>query len=152
MKDAKFIINHIVNDPFFHELKSRNECGEFLKLLGLNYRRLITFCYVKNNILFFALNHPLGLQELKRDSSINMIKGLLKIYSNFNKASKFAQISDIKFFVTKNLRFKIEVKKTPKILYIERSKGEFVNLAKDEQIHAKFETIREKIRANLNAT
>ncbi|QKG28868.1 hypothetical protein [Campylobacter sp. RM16187] len=151
MKDAKFIIDHILNNPSYKELKSRSECLEFTKLLSLNHQRLIAFCYVKNNILFFALLHPLGLQELKRDNNISMIKGLLKIYCSVNKDSKLAQISDIKFFVTKNLRFKQESKILLKIVNFEKSKGEFINLAKNPQIHAKFEAIREKIKANLDA-
>ena len=79
MKDAKTIIRHIVDNPFYKELKNRSECGEFLQLLSLNHRRLIAFCYEKNGILFFALFHPLGLQELKSDSSIKMLKGLLNV-------------------------------------------------------------------------
>lgn len=152
MKDAKFIIDHILNNPSYKELKSRSECLEFTKLLSLNHQRLIAFCYVKNNILFFALLHPLGLQELKRDNNISMIKGLLKIYCSVNKDSKLAQISDIKFFVTKNLRFKEPLKIQEKPIYIEKSKGNFINLAKNPQIHSKFEDIRVAIRSNLNAT
>ncbi|MDO5046346.1 hypothetical protein [Campylobacter sp.] len=152
MKDAKFIINHIVNSPFFYKLKNQSECAKFIRLLSLNHQRLIAFCYVKNNILFFALTHPLGLQEFKRDSNINMLKGLLKIYASANEGSILAQISDIKFFVTKNLRFKTTPKIQEKSIYIEKSKGNFINLAKNPQIHSKFEDIRVAIRSNLNAT
>ena len=151
MKDAKVIIGHIIDNPYFHQLKSQSECAKFIKLLSLNHQRLIAFCYIKNNILFFALLHPLGLQEFKRDSSINIIKGLLKIYSKANETSELARISDIKFFVTKNLRFKPVSKISQKIKYIEKSKGEFLNLAKTPEIHAKFEAIRDKIKANLDA-
>lgn len=151
MKDAEFIINHIVNNPFFYKLKTQSECAKFVKLLSLNHQRLIAFCYIKNSVLFFALTHPLGLQEFKRDSNINMLKGLLKIYTKANEDSILAQISDIKFFVTKNLRFRAASEIQKKRIYVERSRGEFINLAKNPQIHAKFESIRDAIRANLNA-
>ena len=106
MKDAKTIIRHIIDNPSYKELKNRSECGEFLKLLSLNHRRLIAFCYEKNGVLFFALFHPLGLQELKSDSSIKMLKGLLKIYSSVNFDGRLARVTDVKFFVTKHLKFK----------------------------------------------
>ena len=142
MKDAKTIIRHIIDNPSYKELKNRSECGEFLKLLSLNHRRLIAFCYEKNGVLFFALFHPLGLQELKRDSSIKMLKGLLKIYSSVNFDGRLARVTDVKFFVTKRLKFKkpTDPYETKRIFtYAEPAKGEFVNLAKDEQIYAKFE-------------
>ena len=152
MKDAKTIIRHIIDNPSYKELKNRSECGEFLKLLSLNHRRLIAFCYEKNGVLFFALFHPLGLQELKSDSSIKMLKGLLKIYSSVNFDGRLARVTDVKFFVTKHLKFKkptdpYETKRF--FTYAEPAKGEFVNLAKDEQIYAKFENIRRVIKQNL---
>ena len=152
MKDAKTIIRHIIDNPSYKELKNRSECREFLKLLSLNHRRLIAFCYEKNGVLFFALFHPLGLQELKRDSSIKMLKGLLKIYSSVNFDGRLARVTDVKFFVTKHLKFKkptdpYETKRF--FTYAEPAKGEFVNLAKDEQIYAKFENIRRAIKQNL---
>lgn len=152
MKDAKTIIRHIIDNPSYKELKNRSECGEFLKLLSLNHRRLIAFCYEKNGVLFFALFHPLGLQELKSDSSIKMLKGLLKIYSSVNFDSRLARVTDVKFFVTKHLKFKKPTDPYEKkrfFTYAEPAKGEFVNLAKDEQIYAKFENIRRVIKQNL---
>lgn len=152
MKDAKTIIRHIVDNPFYKELKNRSECGEFLQLLSLNHRRLIAFCYEKNGILFFALFHPLGLQELKSDSSIKMLKGLLKIYSSVNFDGRLARVTDVKFFVTKHLKFKKATDPYEKkriFTYTEPAKGEFVNLAKSEQIFEGFEKIRLAIKQNL---
>ena len=152
MKDAKTIIRHIVDNPFYKELKNRSECGEFLQLLSLNHRRLIAFCYEKNGILFFALFHPLGLQELKSDSSIKMLKGLLKIYSSVNFDSRLARVTDVKFFVTKHLKFKKATdpyEKKQIFTYAEPAKGEFVNLAKSERIFEGFEKIRIAIKQNL---
>ena len=152
MKDAKTIIRHIVDNPFYKELKNRSECGEFLRLLSLNHRRLIAFCYEKNGVLFFALFHPLGLQELKSDSSIKMLKGLLKIYSSVNFDSRLARVTDVKFFVTKHLKFKKAINPYEKkqiFTYAEPSKGEFANLAKSERIFEGFEKIRLAIKQNL---
>lgn len=149
MKDAKSIINHIVNNPSYKELKNHSECGNFMKLLGKNFNSLIKFCYVKNNILFFALLHPAGLQELKKDSSIKMIRSLLKTYNNFNKNSILSNILDIKFFIVKDLKFKNTKPLKSQILHIEPSCGNFINLAKNKEIYEKFEKIRQIIKVNI---
>lgn len=149
MKSAKDIINHLINYPSYKELKNHSECSKFLEILGRNLSQLVKFCYVKNNILFFVMHHPLGLQEMRSDSSINIIRSLLKTYCDFNKNSILCSVGDIKFFVAKNLTFTKTQAPKSEILFIEPSKGGFKNLAKNKQIYEKFEKIREIIRANL---
>ena len=149
MKSAKEIIGHIANYPSYKELKSRGECADFTRLLGKNFSRLVSFCYVKNGILFFAMLHPAGLQEFKRDSSINMIRSLLKTYNDFNKNTILSDVKDIKFFVTYSLKFRKTRPQPSKILFIEPSRGNFKNLAKNEKIYEKFERIRRAIKSNL---
>ena len=79
MKNAKFMIDTIHENPLYKEkLSMADECQELLRLMGKAKRFYIAFCYVREGILTFVLTHPSGLLELRRDSSINDIKELLK--------------------------------------------------------------------------
>ena len=161
MKDAKFMIDAIHENPLYKEkLSMADECQELLRLMGKAKRFYIAFCYVREGILTFVLTHPSGLLELRRDSSINDIKGLLKTFCKFNKNSIFASViepkplseinyiknkkeENIRFIVSKYLKFF-----TPQIpqrsnFITPASKGEFKNLATNEQIYKKFEELRE---------
>lgn len=149
MKSSKEIISHIINLPSYKELKNHSECDQLIQMLGQNFSRLIKFAYVKNNTLFFILLHPAGMQELKRDSSINRIRSILKTYLNFNKNSILANVVEFKFFITNQpISRQIEPLQS-KILFVEPSFGEFKNLAKNEKIYEKFEKIRKIIKSNL---
>lgn len=97
MKDAKFMIDAIHENPLYKEkLSMADECQELLRLMGKTKRFYIAFCYVREGILTFVLTHPSGLLELRRDSSINDIKGLLKTFCKFNKNSIFASVIEPK--------------------------------------------------------
>ncbi|MBE2985142.1 hypothetical protein CCAL9344_02735 [Campylobacter sp. RM9344] len=146
MKDAKNLIEHIYKNPLYKNLHKANDCRELVLLMSKTHQSLIAFCYLKHTTLYFALKHPLALQELRRDSSINMIKGLLKAHSSIKKESNLGSVEDIKFFVTKSLIFLQPTQNELKIL-CPKSKGKFANLAKDEKIHAKFEEIRAILQA-----
>ncbi|MCD8212842.1 MAG: hypothetical protein LUC34_02110 [Campylobacter sp.] len=141
MKDAEFLIEHIYKNPLFKELKSANECRKLVSFMSKTHQNLIAFCYVRGNIIFFALKHPLALQELKRDSSIFMIKDLLKAFVKTDETSIFKSVEEIKFFITNNLKFQPQISKPIKISR-PQSKGEFQNFTKDEILHSKFEEIR----------
>ncbi|MBR8462446.1 hypothetical protein KDE13_04260 [Campylobacter sp. faydin G-140] len=145
MKDAKTIIEHIYDYPLLSKnLRRANECHELVSLFPKAHQNLIAFCYVRENTLFFALKHPLGLSELKRDSSIFMIKGLLKTIISSRKDSIFTHIKEIKFFVTKLLKFKEQ--EHYRTIYRPKSKGEFINLCKDSEFYTKFEELREILK------
>ena len=151
MKSAKEIISHIKSNPSspYNRSLERKKFTNFI--FSPIHRKLVSFVYIKNEILMIALKHPSGLQELKNDSNINLIKYLLKKFANFFPNSEFANIKDIKFFIS-NQSYKKEKfinfePEKPKI-YIEKSLGKFKNDIKDEKIHAIFEEIREIILAN----
>ena len=78
-----------------------------------------------------------------------MIRSLLKTYNDFNKNTILSDVKDIKFFVTYSLKFRKTRPQPSKILFIEPSRGNFKNLAKNEKIYEKFERIRRAIRSNL---
>ena len=152
MKSAKEIISHIKTDPLYTSFTDR---ADFLNLFSATHKSLIAFIYIKENILMIALKHPLGKVELKKDSNINLIKDLLKMFVKFRPNSEFASVKDIKFFVADRFMAKKYKFKNPNLSekkeilpYSEKSKGKFKNDIKDEKIHAIFEEIRGLILAN----
>jgi len=83
-----------------------------------------------------VLTHPVYKMEFEYNKSL--INDLLK-------KSNIANIDDVRFFVTN----KIEKKQKPYIKkdnYTERSYGIFANNIKDENLHKKFEEIRDIIK------
>lgn len=155
MKNAKILIEHIYDNPSYKKLNSVREYAKLIKLLEPSHQKMIQFCYVKNDTLFFALKHPLALQELKRDSNIFSIKGLLKILilkSNMEgKSSVFSNVIHIKFFVTKFTNLKTQIPNSTKIFRKFYSRGEFVNSCKNQTLYQKFEELREILKARANA-
>ncbi|AII15124.1 hypothetical protein CIG1485E_1291 [Campylobacter iguaniorum] len=150
MKSSE-IINHILENPLYKNLKSSKECKDFLNLLGKNRVNLIKFAYIKEATLFIAVSHPLALQELKNDNIISQIKTLLKSYINFNPKTSLKPCNDVKFFVTKIVKFK-KASPTPSKIMIEKSNGEFVNLAQNSEIYTLFENLRIAIKKAKNAS
>lgn len=141
------IINHIINDPKYKNLKATKEARNLLNLLGVAKSKLIKFSYQKDGILFIAVVHPLAKLELNHDSIKFQIKNLLNTYISNNPNSALQPINSVVIFITKLKNFQ-EVSPQQKPIFIERSDGGFKNYAKDEQIYALFEKLRESINAN----
>lgn len=152
MKSTKDIISHIRKDPLFASMSDRIE---FMRLLPINWRRIIAFIYVREGDLMIALKHPLGLQELKRDSNIKFIKELLSLFVRSYPACEFSAVKEIKFFVADRVMsrrraqiYKAHLRLDGEALSLERAKGEFKNKIQDPQIYRAFEEIRGLILAN----
>ena len=94
MKSAKEIISHIKTDPLYTSFTDR---ADFLNLFSATHKSLIAFIYIKENILMIALKHPLGKVELKKDSNINLIKDLLKMFVKFHCICRYIFINVIKY-------------------------------------------------------
>lgn len=141
------IIEHILQNPLYKNLRQNRECKNFLSLLGKNKIDLIKFAYLKHNTLFIALYHPLGLQELKKDSSISQIKNMLNLYCKHNENSNLKKAEEIKFFISKEQK-QIEIQTNSIRKKVERGDGKFINLSKDKEIYELFEKIRDIINAN----
>ena len=150
MKSTKDIIKEIQNSPLYDKIR---DLQNFTRCLSNAHQQVIAFIYVKDSILFIACKHNLGLQELKRDSNINLIKELLKTYAKFRPLSNLKEVKDIKFFdateyMKKRRKKEQLLKKALEIKpYYELSKGKFKNNIKNPEIYAKFEEIRELILA-----
>ncbi|NLY03722.1 MAG: hypothetical protein GXZ15_02605 [Campylobacter sp.] len=150
MKSTKDIIKEIHSFPLYRD---NEDLKNLFKLFKPTHQKVIAFIYKKDDILMIACKHPLGLQELKRDSSIKTIKELLKTFIKFTPNSNLDKISDIKFFVASEYMkkwqkrediLKISLKISP---YYEKSRGEFKNNLQNPKNHEILEEIREIILA-----
>lgn len=141
------IINHIINDPKYKNLKAAKEARNLLNLLGVAKSRLIKFTYQKDKTQFIAVVHPLAKFELNHDSIKFQIKNLLNTYVSNTPNSALEPINNVVIFITKLKNFqKVSLQQKP--IFLERSDGRFKNYAKDEQIYTLFEKFRESINAN----
>jgi len=87
-------------------------------------QKMINFAYIKNRTLFFVFNHPVGKQEF--DNNIQSIKSALKFYMPDEcKDCQESLFDEIKAFVTHTPRKSKEEYKEIKVLYKERSSGNF---------------------------
>jgi len=122
MKNAHDILKSIQNKPQFSKL-TRYACIDKIKsLFSAPLQKMIKFAYIKNNTLFFVLNHPGAKQEF--DNNIQSIKSALKYVTP--KECNENEITDIKAFVTHTPTQKIDYESKVTIQnYPERAKGDF---------------------------
>ena len=143
MKNASQIINIIQSKPQFSKLSKIVCIKKIQSLLVEPIQRMIIFAYIKNDTLFFVLNHPAGKQEF--DNSIENIKSAL----NFHMPSECEGIviKDIKAFVTHTPKKPISsLKPHAQQLYKERATGEFEVKIKDKKLNQLVKTIRDIIK------
>ncbi len=136
MKKINEILSHIKNCPEFRKINTHETIQRFIEILPLKLKKGIKFAYVKRQILYFVLTHPVYKMEFEYNKSL--INALLK-------KSHIANIDDIKFFVT-NVIDKKEVSKEEKQYYDERSFGIFENNITNKKLHEKVEQIRKIIK------
>lgn len=150
MKSTKDIIKEIHSIPLYRD---NNELKNLLELFSPTHKQVIAFIYKDDNRLMIACKHPLGLQELKKDSNIKNIKDLLKTFLKFHPDSNLGEISDVKFFVAteymkkkraREEKMRVNLEIPP---YYEKSSGKFRNNIKNSEISKLFEEIRETIIA-----
>ncbi|BCX79214.1 hypothetical protein [Campylobacter sp. 19-13652] len=154
MKDAKSIITkHFFNNPIYKGLSAAAQCHTLIELLPNNVKPLIAFVYAKGELLFIVVKHPVGLSELKRDSSINMIKGLLRAINAGAKLngqpSALESIKDIRISVLKTPPKQINLTPIPPIKTPLKSKAKFINLAKNKEVFKAFERLRNVIKERI---
>ena len=147
MKNAAQILNSIQNKPQFSKL-NRYKCIKKIESMFMPiFQRFVQFTYIKNDTLFFVLNHNAGKQEF--DNSIQNIKKALKLYAP-QECEELA-IKDIKAFITHTPAH--EEKTAPQKVqkYRERSDGDFAIDIKDPRLSALVLNIQNIIKEK-NAT
>jgi len=146
MKNAHDILKSLQNKPQFSKL-TRYECIDRIKsLFSAPLQKMIKFAYIKNDTLFFVLNHPGAKQEF--DNNIQSIKSALKFITP--PECKESNIVDIRAFVThtpiKNETTFHQSKSIER--YLERAKGEFEITVTDQKLKSLLLSIKNIIKAN----
>ncbi|MFA7083952.1 MAG: DUF721 domain-containing protein [Arcobacteraceae bacterium] len=136
MKKVNEILTHLKYNPEFKKLNTHTTLQKLINTLPLKLKKGVKFAYVKKDILYFVLTHPVFKMEFTHNKDI--IWSLLKTLG-------IANISDINFFVT-NVIEKKEIPVEPIPFYEERSYGIFENFIEDARLHKKIESIRKLIK------
>ncbi len=131
------ILCHIKNNPEFRKINTQEVLQKFIELLPLKLKKGIKFAYIKNQILYFVLSHPVYKMEFEYNKSL--INTLLK-------KSNIANVEEVKFFVTNKIEKKKKKVEKGQDFFKERSYGIFQNSIKDEELHQKMEDIRNIIK------
>lgn len=144
MKNASQIINSIQSKPQFSKLSKYKCINTIQAVFSPALQKMIKFAYIKNDTLFFVLNHPGAKQEF--DNNIQSIKSALK-YHTPDECSDIV-INDIKAFVTHTPTKTTTIQiKTKELKYVERASGDFTVDIKDEKLNKLIRSIQEIIKA-----
>lgn len=136
MKKINEILSHLKNSPEFRKINTQKTIQDFIELLPISLKKGVKFAYIKANILYFVLTHPVYKMEFEYNK--DLINTLLK-------KSPLIKVNQLKFFVTNKREKKIEIKKGEN-LYKERSHGIFTNYITNKDLHEKVEAIRAIIK------
>jgi len=136
MKKINEILSHLKKSPEFRKINTQKTIQDFIELLPASLKKGVKFAYIKADILYFVLTHPVYKMEFEYNKSL--INTLLKKYP-------LITVDQLKFFVTNKKDKKIEFN-VKENLYKERSHGIFTNHLTDQDLHAKMEAIRKIIK------
>ena len=137
MKKMNEILCHLKNNPEFRKINTQETIQKFIELLPLKLKKGIKFAYVKRQILYFVLTHPVYKMEFEYNKSL--INALLK-------KANIANVEEVKFFVTNKIVKKKQEKVDKDNTFPERSYGIFQNSIQNEELHEKIEQIRNIIK------
>ncbi|MBA3025154.1 MAG: hypothetical protein FP820_01950 [Sulfurimonas sp.] len=142
MKNAAQILNSIQNKPQFSKLNKYKCIKKIESMFMPTFQRFVKFSYIKNDTLFFVLNHNAGKQEF--DNSIQNIKKALNLYAP--KECEELAIKDIKAFVTHTPTQDVQAPPQKVQKYQERSSGNFSIEIKDSRLNSLVRTIQQIIK------
>jgi len=151
MKTVKNIISHIISKPQYKKISQKRCFDKVVKLLPPHLQSAVLFTYVKNQTLFFVLNHP-GL-KMEFHYKVNLIKSLLKQLKSIDKECHDMQdIKEVKAFVTNKPKQKNTINKKIKQTYKELSTGKFKIITKNKNLKTLFQKIQKVIKENNAST
>ncbi len=145
MKKSSNIISHLKNQPLYSKLKTV-KCFEKIKsLLPPRLSNAILFVYIKNDILFFVLNHPGYKMEF--NYNLNLIKGVLKELKKRESVCKDLVFKNIKAFVSNKIDLEENKNQTEKkLIYKERATGDFEIKTNNKKLKQIFQNIQDIIK------
>ena len=144
MKKSNEIIAHVNKGSFRQNIK-RVECfKKILSLLPPKLSQAVLFMYIKNGVLFFAINHP-GF-KMEFNYNLNLIKELLKQLKKMDSNCKELDIADIKVFVSNREKEETKEHFNSDIYYTERATGDFDIKTDNENLQKIFQNIKKIIK------
>lgn len=146
MKDAKSIISHLVQHPSMEKYEQMRCFERLLGFLPKSFTAMVRFVYVKNETLFFVVEHPSAKMEFNYKQSL--IKSLLSQILRHHPECSCLHVKDVQCFVTNKIQEKIPPENTSDIGYPETAQGIFENHCDDEKLHTLFENIKKTIQSN----
>ena len=145
MKKSKDIIAHLINQPSFKKIVTQECIQNVMKILPPGVLIRIRFGYIKNQTLFFVLNHPGAKFEF--DNIIKSIKKLL--IECINYCDTQAKVTDVKAFVTNKPQIQESSQESSHIpTFQERAHATFANPFADPKMYALLEEIKAIIEKN----
>lgn len=141
MKNSTQILSHLRHRPQFSRLSHYACIQSVQRLFSPHLQKMIRFGYIRNNTLFFVLDHPGAKQEF--DTIIDSIKTPLKSYPP--PACSGSSFNDIRAFVTHRRPLQPVQSVSSRLEYTERSSGTFSNPVSDQRLHDIIESIRHTI-------
>ena len=149
MKKSSNIINHLKNQPLYSKLQTVKCFEKIRSLLPPRLSNAILFIYIKNDILFFVLNHPGYKMEF--NYNVNLIKGVLKELKKRESICKDLIFKDIKTFVSNKIDIEEDKNKLEKKLtYKERATGNFEIKTDNENLKQTFKNIQNIIKDQIS--
>ena len=151
MKDSNSIISHLIKQPSLKKYEQIHCYDRLLALLPKSFTSMIRFIYVKNETLFFVLNHPSAKMEFNYKR--NLIKSPLKEFSLHFPNSGLEHIQEIKSFVT-NKPLEADMPQSASfsaITYDEQSHGTFDSTCENPKLEALFNAIKKTIKDKTDA-
>ena len=145
MKKSSNIITHLKNQPLYNKLKTVKCFEKIRSLLPPRLSNAILFIYIKNDTLFFVLNHPGYKMEF--NYNLNLIKRVLKELKKREVACKDLVFRNIKTFVSNKIDFKEKKNEAEeKLTYNERAAGDFEIKTDNPNLKKIFQNIKTIIR------
>ncbi|CAA6808045.1 MAG: Unknown protein [uncultured Campylobacterales bacterium] len=143
MKNTKRLLHELSYKKEFNKLNTYYVINKVKELLPSHLSSSIAFMYVKDNTLFFAMDHQAKRVELEYKKQ--MILGWLKQIAKQKPKYEFVlKVKNIKAFVI----YKTMQKQKPKIslIYEERSSGDFPIKTNNDKISKILDNIKKLIQ------
>jgi len=142
MKNIKTILKHL-KLPYNDKIKTQRCLKLLIKGLPIHIVNNINYMYLKGETLYFTTKHQAINFELYQ--KLSDIKTMLRFIQNKMNKCNSIKISNIKTFTTYTKK-QTPKKQTNLKFYIQKSNGNFKNLAKNKKIYETFEEIRKIVK------
>lgn len=143
MKNVSEILKNLQSQPQFSKLSHFGCIKKITSLFSPPLQKMVKFAYIKNETLFFVLNHPGAKQEF--DNNIQSIKSALNYITP--PECQETNFKNIKAFVTHTPLRQSPKPKSTKEHYKERASGTLEVNIQDEKLNKLVQSIFDIIKS-----